>query len=153
MDMTKPQLIVTSLPNLDELQDVINVGFHNIVQIHHTGKHNYKHLEFSNTIRHFDMEFDDYTDKKHEGSITLQEVLKTFAIANYIENFSMDYPTYISCYGGVSRSPAIAMGIYCILGLTKQSQRIAKEFPHYNRLVIDEIIKEIWRRKDEEKED
>lgn len=75
--------------------------------------------------------------KEEDGFINRDEIN---AIYNFSEIFKHCDTLLIGCDAGISRSPAVALGIAYIIKDGKQYGYLEYHYPHYNRDILDAII-------------
>ena len=139
------EIKVMSLNNLIGAKDYINREKHLIIQIQHHGVNDYTVTDFPNTIRNTILTFDD-VNKDDKGFISKLDVSMINAVAYYLHMIDNSLPLYVCCFGGLSRSPAVAMGIMSYL-IDKGHQEYKamledcyKTHPHFNVDVVGKIL-------------
>ena len=145
------EIKVISIPDLIRARSYVNKKKHYIVQIQYHGTNDYPVIEFTNTIKNITLTFDD-VNKGDEGFIGLYDAGKVDVIAELLITTNNQAPVYVCCVGGLSRSPAVALGLLNIIAshtITKScSVYISdvildyyKRYPHHNKDVLDAIMK------------
>jgi len=135
---------VMSIPDLINAKDEINKEIHIIIQIHHTGENEYGEIRFSNTMKNIIFTFDD-VNKGDKGFISNYDCGRVEGIMFSLK-YMEDITLYICCYGGLSRSPAIALAIcYLLVREGKNEYKdlikdLLNKYQHHNVDVLNAII-------------
>ena len=104
---------VISIPNLFLAKDNIDKDNTLVIQIQHTGKNEYDIIKLKKA-KVIGLEFDDVYKGK-DGFITPYQVGYVYGLGIGLSLRKNPLRVIVSCYGGLSRSPAIASALYIIL--------------------------------------
>jgi predicted protein tyrosine phosphatase len=139
--MAKPKLIVTSRA-IAEKYNPSSDGKVLLIRIFsHSDKTKHRPLDFHSSfykVREFF--FDDTENEKPDGIPFTEKDAKEI-IEFVTENINdVDY-IYVHCLMGLSRSPGLAMALNIIFDLDYDDSILYKQFPLYNRVVYNTMLK------------